>query len=93
MFNCKLTRLSTIVEYDDNNKPIKRGLRTSEVLGLTKGPPTLGAPFDMMAVGLTEGTTRLIATSLIKNVTDLGNSKYQFKTQNSEYEVELYDEV
>jgi hypothetical protein len=73
MFDVKLTKISS----SHNN------LRTNDVTGKCHVLPQVGTSFTMFAEGLEFGT-RIIATSEVKEVTPEG-----FKTENSEYKLEV----
>lgn len=85
---CKLTRKSRLVIHND---PF--GLRTDEIVGECDGtPPTETIPFQMTSQALTiKGGVRVITTSPIKKVESLGPNIYRFETENSIYELEIFD--
>jgi hypothetical protein len=76
MINIKLTKISA----NTNN------LRTSQVLGKCFELPKTGEVFTMYSEGIEYGT-RMISTSLVQEVHEKG-----FKTQNSEYALEVLPE-
>lgn len=72
--NCKLTRLNSV----NNN------LRTNEIVGFCVDLPVVGSSFFMYSEGLETAGVRVVQTSVIKEMTTSG-----FKTENSEYQLEL----
>jgi hypothetical protein len=76
MINIKLTKISA----NTNN------LRTNQVIGKCFELPKNGEVFVMYAEGLEYGT-RMVSTSLVQEVHEKG-----FKTQNSEYALEVLSE-
>ncbi len=77
MYNIKFTKISNNV-----NK-----LRTIETLGFCHELPKVNERFTMWSEGIDFGI-RLIQTSVVQEVTDT-----TFKTTNSEYKVELINNV
>lgn len=70
---------------------LHNNLRTDTIEGVTNNLPETGSSFIMFAEGLDFGT-RVITTSLVQNVEQIGN-EYLFRTLNSAYKLEVLGEA
>ncbi len=80
MFKALLTK----VESNHTN------LRTNEMEGLTADLPEVGKEFLIFGKSLTEGlSTRMIHTTVIKEIEKNSEDEMTFKTQNSTYKLKV----
>lgn len=66
-------------------------LRTDDVVGTTSGMPRVGERFVMLGAPLESGNLRVVSTSPVKSFTSDGQGKTTFKTENSTYELTVFD--
>ena len=68
-------------------------LRTTEMEGEFSEPPTVGQPFTIFGEALEEKEgVRMIRTTPVKEVGLITGGDLVFKTENSEYELEIHPE-
>lgn len=65
-----------------------QNLRTNEILGTCMHLPVEGSVFYLMAPPLESGNVRLVTTTVVQKVVDLG-SVLDFETENSSYKLEI----
>lgn len=88
MIPCKLVKLGRVA-----NPLVETELRLNMAEGTCKGePPVVGGVFSMFASSPNpEAFGRLVSTSQIQKVEQLGPNSYRFETFNSIYEVEIFN--
>lgn len=69
-------------------KSSHNNLRTPEVFGRIEQLPIVGNSFFLLAAGLDFGT-RIVQTTPVQSVEKLTDTLYTFKTENSEYKLEI----
>jgi hypothetical protein len=68
-----------------------KNLRTDFVDGWANDLPVVGRRFQMTAPPLEIGHFRFIWTTPVRELNSLGESTYQFRTENSLYELEVLE--
>jgi hypothetical protein len=85
---CKLVKLGRVA-----NPLMETELRLNMAEGHCSGkPPEVGGVFNMFASSPNpEASGRLVSTSQIQKVEQLGPNSYRFETFNSIYELEIFN--